>query len=95
MSQASMPRFMLFAGETYYPLGGWHDARGGFNSPDDAFDYLKAGFLPEWSWQPDEEDRRWWQWAHVVDMQTRRIVRSYTGNGYDNNFKEWPVEEET
>lgn len=91
MNQASMPRFMLFAGDNHYPFGGWDDARGGFNSPDDAFDYLKYGFLPEWSWEPTETDRRWWPWAHVVDLQSRRIVRRYAGNGRDANYRELPA----
>lgn len=54
--------FLLFAGETYYPLGGWEDYRGVYGSLDLARD--AASKL---------EGYDWW---HIVDASKGRIVYS-------------------
>jgi hypothetical protein len=40
--------FLLFAGSTYYPSGGWHDYRGCFNSQEAAVAAAKAD--PSFDW---------------------------------------------
>jgi len=55
-------RFMLFAGMSHYPLGGWKDFRGSFMSVDAAL--IGAANL--------YSDRDWW---HIVDRDTGEIVK--------------------
>jgi len=52
-------RYLLFAGYTYYPSGGWGDYRGSFETVEEAV----ARF---------EKDKKenWWDWYHIVDSQT-------------------------
>ena len=33
--------FLLFAGDNYYPEGGWHDFQGAFASIEDAEEYFR------------------------------------------------------
>lgn len=54
-----MKRYLLFAGDTYYPGGGWTDFIGSFDSIDDAI--AATGHV-----QHD-----WW---HVVDATTGKEV---------------------
>lgn len=49
-----MKRFILFAGDDYYPSGGWKDFRGDFNSRDEA---------------RDEAIRLRCDWYHIVDIE--------------------------
>lgn len=43
--------YMLFAGDTYYPLGGWEDFKGFYPSVESAKDALLAmDYKPDW-WQ--------------------------------------------
>lgn len=55
-------RYMLFAGMTYYPSGGWKDYRGSFTTLEAAL----AGAANLYS------DRDWW---HIVDRDTGEILR--------------------
>jgi len=55
-----MRRYLLFAGDQYYPAGGWHDFQGSFDSVAEA--------------KEDYERHRWlkyWDWGHVVDAETQ------------------------
>lgn len=54
-----MNRYLLFAGDQYYPCGGWNDFRGGFSSIEDARDATR------------DKDFDWW---HVIDIQTGQRV---------------------
>lgn len=54
-----MKRFLLFAGDNYYPAGGMYDYRGDFSTIEDA---LEAR-APQWDWY------------HIVDHSTMKIVR--------------------
>lgn len=54
-----MKRYLLFAGDQYYPAGGWQDYKGRFNRISEA---LKAAANGTWSW---------WQ---VVDLKSDKIV---------------------
>lgn len=89
-----MRRYMLFAGENFYPLGGWEDFKGFFDTPENALEYLCKGELPEWITDPkpdDEDSRRWVQWAHIVDTQNMVIVKEWAGDLYAPNFREKPT----
>lgn len=57
-----MKRFLLFKGDFYYPLGGWHDLAGSFDSVEEA---IKG--LPTIRY----EGADWW---HVVDTETMAVV---------------------
>jgi hypothetical protein len=54
----SAPTYLLFAGDDYYPDGGWEDYRGAFGSVESA----KAAVRPS-------DD-----WAHVVSWGMRAVV---------------------
>lgn len=69
--------FLLFAGEHYYPHGGWEDWRGRFEALDEA----KAAFIawrdsgadaPSGRWRTDPEGRD--TWGHIVDDREGEIV---------------------
>lgn len=52
-----MKRFLLFAGASYYPRGGWNDFQGDFDTLEEAQakgplcrDVYYAGDFPDW-WQ--------------------------------------------
>jgi len=54
-----LKRFLLFAGDNYYPRGGWDDFRGSYDSLEEA---LAA---------PRHNDN-WW---HVVDSHLGTVVK--------------------
>lgn len=58
-----MKRFILFAYSHYYPLGGWHDFRGAFDTIEEAVAARKA--------KADKYDYAEW---HVFDSVEMRIV---------------------
>lgn len=55
-----MNRFLLFAGDTYYPSGGWNDLEGNFETLERA----EAA--------AEELDPDWW---HIVDLETGEKVK--------------------
>lgn len=66
--------FLLFAGEHYYPRGGWEDWRGRFETLDEA----KAAFIG-WRDHGDREDHSadpngHHTWGHIVDDREGEIV---------------------
>ena len=58
---------LLFAGNLYYPSGGWHDFITAVPSPDDAPVHLK-----DLQWDPSGS------WAHVVSLADGRIVARFS-----------------
>lgn len=58
-----MKRYLLFAGEEYYPSGGWNDFRGAFDTLEEA---RLAAFEPRGC--------EYGYWFHVVDTQTMKEV---------------------
>lgn len=64
--------FALFAGEVYYPQGGWEDLVGVFGSLQEALDRCEQGPLDE----DGEEGEFGFDWAHVVDLSSREVVWS-------------------
>lgn len=69
-----MKRFLLFAGDTYYPIGGWDDHVESFDNIEEAVarasEMLASTDAPKTS--------RWWNynhdWAHVVDLEAGAVV---------------------
>lgn len=66
-----MNRYLLFAGELYYPHGGMLDLKKDFTELQDALDYLK-----DWVFVADEIKDPWEYgvWWYVFDIQTSEIV---------------------
>lgn len=58
-----MKRYLLFSGEDYYPIGGWKDFIGDFDSAEEAKSSLP---VPGKMVCPD--------WFHIVDTYTKTIV---------------------
>lgn len=61
-----MKRFLVFAFKAHYPMGGWYDLWGTFDSVPEAEEALRA-----------EEPDNWWGASyHIVDGTTGACVRS-------------------
>jgi hypothetical protein len=58
-----MQRFLLFGGDQYYPLGGWQDYKGDFDTKEQA---LKEA--ANWSWD----------WYQIVDSKKGEIVEEHS-----------------
>lgn len=65
-----MSKFLLFAGYSYYPAGGWGDFCGAFDSAEAA----RVGFL-----SVKEKIERFADepWAHIVDAEASKVVLVY------------------
>lgn len=63
-----MNRYLLFAGNDYYPDGGWHDFKGSFHTLDGA----EAAYR-DWQARPYDEGGTG-EWGHVVDTKTGEVV---------------------
>lgn len=61
-----MKRFLLFAGEDYYPIGGWNDFLGDFDTVAEAKG-VGEGYR-------EGSALCWW---HVVDTEAAAIVTYY------------------
>lgn len=62
--EADLKRFFLFAGSGYYPVGGWEDFRGDFDTIDDARSVAKEKFGGSF------------EWWHIVDMDLGGIAEA-------------------
>lgn len=60
--------YILFAGDCYYPSGGWGDYRGRFASIEGAKSYLL--------------EKTDWDWWHIVDEERGEIVEEGTNGLY-------------
>jgi hypothetical protein len=60
-----MKRYLLFAGDDYYPQGGFIDFKKDFDTFKEALDYYDKEVLI-----PDSCD-----WAHIYDLEERRIEK--------------------
>lgn len=63
-------RYLLFFGNDYYPLGGWEDFYGAFNTIQEA---------KESNW-----DLKCLSWGHIVDIETMEIVSQLKRSGKEN-----------
>jgi hypothetical protein len=62
-----MKRFLVFAGDMYYPDGGWNDFRG-------AYDTLKEAKARVDEIKHNEETCSGYDWAHIADTATGEIL---------------------
>lgn len=53
-----MKRYLTFAGDRYYPLGGWEDRRLSYDTKEEAVEAVSGR----------------WDWWHVVDLFTGQVV---------------------
>jgi hypothetical protein len=60
-----MKRYLMFAGQNYYPEGGWFDCRGKFDTLEEAVEAAKETI-------PGDKQR--WEWWHVVDAEEGEAV---------------------
>lgn len=67
MEPVEFKRYLLFAGQRYYPGGGWNDYRGSFETADLAIRHIA---------KRDVDTYDWWQ---VVDLETGRVVEEEYG----------------
>lgn len=58
-----MKRYVVFAGDNFYPEGGWFDHRGSFDSEADAKECATALNTD-------------WGWCHIVDADDQKIIYS-------------------
>lgn len=69
-----MKRYLLFAGEDYYPGGGANDLKGDFDTIEEAVNALH---------HKDYRDC----FAHVFDLTTKKIVKHHSrGDWQDEKF---------
>jgi len=61
-------RFLVFAGDYYYPKGGWKDFKGAFSSYENA---LKCINKPELGF---EDPYEWW---HIIDETSLDYLCKY------------------
>lgn len=56
-------RYLVFAGDQYYPSGGWNDFKGSYLTQEDAWDALVQLFATSGC-----------DWCHVVDAVSGKVV---------------------
>jgi hypothetical protein len=69
-----MNQFLLFAGDEYYPGGGWSDFRGSFKTVEEAEEKANKPTDNEWG---DCVDRSY-DWWHIVDSDTGNYVKAHS-----------------
>jgi hypothetical protein len=62
--------FLLFAGEHYYPNGGWGDFRGAYATVDEA----RAGILARQHADAAAGLLSTYEWYEIVDVRTLTVV---------------------
>lgn len=67
-----MSAYLLFAGNNYYPGGGFSDYQGDFDSINDAISHFKAGYFAEWD--EGRDYRKFWDWYQVVRRVDMKLV---------------------
>lgn len=68
-----MRRYLLFGGADYYPLGGWNDFVGSYNTYEEAYEHKKLG------------RSQGYEWTHIVDTNIGEMVQNPPEN-QDNEF---------
>lgn len=56
----NMNNYLLFAGDIFYPVGGWGDFIGSYSTPEEAKEAVESLAIINW-------------W-HIVDLETEEIV---------------------
>lgn len=78
-----MKRYLVFAGKSYYPSGGWSDFRSSFDDLESATaEAARLVLEPKHDENAFRDDGRF-EWSHCVDLVTgegQYIQRSYNGD---------------
>lgn len=69
-----MKRYLLFAGDNYYPLGGWDDFEGDFDTADEALGRLTYLIERKTFWNRV-------RWGQVIDLELGKQVRTWPADG--------------
>ena len=62
--------FALFAGDTYYPGGGWYDLVGTYDSLAAAQSAAAHG----WPDRYEENAVNPYDWYHIIDLTTQKMI---------------------
>jgi hypothetical protein len=65
--------YWLFAGETYYPDGGWGDFRGAFPTVEAALVVLAAVYHTLHPLRPVPSEALWYE---IIDIRRRAVVQT-------------------
>lgn len=60
-----MKRYLVFAGNYYYPSGGWNDFHSAYDTLEEARELTK---------KMKSEAGLWEDWCHIIDIQTGEEV---------------------
>lgn len=69
-----MKRYALFAGNQYYPAGGWSDYRGAFDTMDEAREKARAYNTDQSDAYPADSASGEWEWWQIVDLNQGEVV---------------------
>lgn len=67
--------FALFAGDHYYPRGGWGDLVGVFATQEAAERRFHQG--QRYEWYDEDDDADLFDWGHVVDLDRQVVVARF------------------
>ena len=79
-------RYAVFAGDVYYPEGGFEDYFASYDTLDEALALNPLTFETVFDPKimPDEVNEEYNTWAHIVDIQTGEIVAVYGTSVIEN-----------
>ena len=63
-------KYLLFAGDVYYPLRGVFDLKGSFDSPEEAEEFYYRGY------ELVDGITSSYEWGQIVNHRTMEIVRT-------------------
>jgi hypothetical protein len=66
-------RYLLFAGDSYYPQGGWDDLQDSFDTSQEAIEAAKIG--------DSMVVKAGYDWWHIIDSET--MTRVVVGMGHE------------
>lgn len=72
-----LKRYLMFAGDTYYPIGGWGDFKSDHDTSDEAAAAGRA-----WALVNDNPGSQWW---HVVDTDADHAATTEAVSYYNRN----------
>jgi hypothetical protein len=68
-----MKRFLVFAGDDYYPSGGWKDFHSDHDTLKEAADVVNARHVEDWC-KDELKLGGLLQWVHIVDTLTTEPI---------------------
>lgn len=64
-----MKRYLVFAGDDYYPNGGWGDFCCSYETEEDAINHLRIFIDSSNIWQVGQD-----VWGEVVDLEKEKVI---------------------